>query len=86
MSVAAGVRSHYLSCDLRSTKPSRDIYEHSLAGLGVGASDALLLDDRVENIRAAEALGFTASSLRLPRRFRTKLERRFAIHVPLVVK
>ena len=74
------------SCDLRSTKPSPEIYEHSLAGLGVGASDALLLDDRVENIRAAEALGIHSILFTTPEALPHELERRFAIHVPLVVK
>jgi putative hydrolase of the HAD superfamily len=74
------------SCDLRSTKPSPEIYQHSLAGLGVGTSDALLLDDRVENIRAAEALGIHSILFTTPEALPHELERRFAIHVPLVVK
>lgn len=74
------------SCDLRSTKPSPEIYRHSLAGLGVGPSDALLLDDRVENIRAAEAMGMHAILFTSPQALPEELERRFAIHVPVVVE
>lgn len=74
------------SCDLRSTKPSPEIYRHSLAGLGVGASDALLLDDRAENIRAAEAMGIHSILFTTPQALPLELERRFAIHVPLVVE
>lgn len=74
------------SCDLRSTKPSPEIYRHSLAGLGVEPSEALLLDDRPENIRAAEALGIHGILFTTPEALAPELERRFAIDVPLVVK
>jgi putative hydrolase of the HAD superfamily len=74
------------SCDLHSTKPSPEIYQHSLAGLGVSSSDALLLDDRVENIRAAEAMGIHGILFTTPQALPQELDRRFAIHVPLVVK
>jgi putative hydrolase of the HAD superfamily len=74
------------SCDLRSTKPSPEIYRHSLAGLGMGPSDALLLDDRAENIRAAEAMGIHSILFTTPQALPQELERRFAIDVPLVVK
>jgi FMN phosphatase YigB (HAD superfamily) len=52
----------------------------------VGPSDALLLDDRVENIRAAEAMGIHSILFTTPQALPHELERRFAIHVPLVVK
>ena len=74
------------SCDLRSTKPSPEIYQHSLAGLRVGSSDALLLDDRVENVHAAETLGIHAILFTTPQSLPHELGRRFAIDVPLVVK
>jgi FMN phosphatase YigB (HAD superfamily) len=41
-------------------KPDPAIYEHTLRGLGVTASEALFLDDREVNIRAAQALGIYA--------------------------
>lgn len=72
------------SCDLKRTKPAPEIYQHSLAGLGVSAPDAVLIDDRVENIRAAQALGLHTVLFTTPEEFAPELERRFAIHVPLV--
>jgi putative hydrolase of the HAD superfamily len=71
------------SCDLGVAKPSREIYEHSLAGLRAAPSDAVLLDDRAENIRAAEAMGIHAILFTTPEALAEELERRFAIHVPL---
>ena len=38
-------------------KPDPAIYQHTLRGLGVTASEALFLDDREINIRAAQTLG-----------------------------
>jgi len=37
-------------------KPDSAIYEHTLHGLGVSATEALFLDDREPNIRAARKL------------------------------
>lgn len=45
------------SGEVRLIKPDPAIYEHTLRGLGVAASEALFLDDREVNIRAAQALG-----------------------------
>lgn len=45
------------SGEVRLVKPDPAIYEHTLRGLGVAASEALFLDDREVNIRAAQALG-----------------------------
>ena len=74
------------SCDLRQTKPSREMYQHSLAGLGAAPSDALLLDDRPENIRAADALGIHTILFTTPEALASEIEQRFAIDVPLVAK
>ncbi len=54
--------------------------------MGVQPSEALLLDDRPENIRAAEALGIHGILFTTPEALAPELERRFAIDVPLVVK
>ena len=70
------------SCDLHQTKPSREIYLHALAGLGVAPSDALLLDDRTENIRAAEALGIHSVLFTTPEALAAELDRRFAPPFP----
>src|SRR5205814_1375199 len=45
------------SCELRISKPSPEIYEHCLRGLGVAAKDALFLDDRPSNVQGAQAVG-----------------------------
>jgi HAD superfamily hydrolase (TIGR01509 family) len=48
------------SGEVRLIKPDLAIYEHTLRGLGVIASEALFLDDREVNIRAARELGMYA--------------------------
>jgi putative hydrolase of the HAD superfamily len=48
------------SAEVRLIKPDPAIYEHTLRGLGVTASEALFLDDREVNVRAAHALGINA--------------------------
>jgi putative hydrolase of the HAD superfamily len=70
------------SCDLRRTKPSAEIYRHSLAGLRVAPSEALLLDDRAENVHAAESLGMHAILFTTPEALAPEIERRFALDVP----
>ncbi|MGH9668016.1 MAG: HAD family hydrolase [Bryobacteraceae bacterium] len=46
-----------LSYEVRSAKPEERIYRHCLAGLGVAPAEAVFLDDRPNNIEAAQALG-----------------------------
>lgn len=41
-------------------KPDARIYRHAIAGLGVAAEQILFLDDRLENVEAAQALGINA--------------------------
>jgi putative hydrolase of the HAD superfamily len=48
------------SGEVRLVKPDAAIYEHTLRGLGVKASETLFLDDREINVQAAQALGITA--------------------------
>ena len=48
------------SGEVRLIKPDPAIYQHTLRGLGVAASEALFLDDREINIRAARNLGMYA--------------------------
>ncbi len=48
------------SCELRVTKPDAAIYERCLAALGVSPSEAIFLDDRPDNVKAAAALGIHA--------------------------
>ncbi len=48
------------SCELGIAKPNPAIYAFTCSGLGVQPGEALFLDDRLENIRAAEAFGLHA--------------------------
>jgi putative hydrolase of the HAD superfamily len=72
------------SCDLRITKPSPEIYQHCLAKLGIAPSETLFLDDRPENIRAAEALGVHGIVFTTPQEAAAEIDRRFGIPVPLI--
>jgi putative hydrolase of the HAD superfamily len=48
------------SCEFGRCKPAPEIYEHCLNQLGILAPEALFLDDREPNVRAAETLGMSA--------------------------
>ncbi len=48
------------SAEVRMIKPDPAIYQHTLRGLGVTASETLFLDDREINVAAAKALGIYA--------------------------
>ena len=52
------------SAEVRLIKPDPAIYQHTLHGLGVAATEALFVDDREPNIRAARALGIHAIQFR----------------------
>ena len=62
------------SGEIRLIKPDAAIYKHTLRGLGVKASDALFLDDREVNIRAAHALGIHALRFESIGQLRRELE------------
>jgi putative hydrolase of the HAD superfamily len=51
---------HTWSCELGIAKPDPAIYTWTCAELGVRPDEALFLDDKPENIRAAEAVGLHA--------------------------
>ena len=55
-----------LSYEVRSAKPDAAIYQHCLEGIGTAPENTLFLDDRVENIRAAHALGIQAIQFTTP--------------------
>ncbi len=48
------------SCRVKLIKPEKEIYEHTLNGLGVKAEEAVFFDDIQENIDAASNLGIRA--------------------------
>lgn len=49
-----------VSYELGHAKPEREIYDATLARLGVAPGEALFVDDRAENIAAARDLGLRA--------------------------
>ncbi len=48
------------SYELRIAKPDPTIYRHTIEKLGIQPDEALFLDDKIENIDAARALGMQA--------------------------
>lgn len=51
---------HTWSCELGIAKPDPAIYLHTCDKLGVAPGEALFLDDKLENIKAAESVGIEA--------------------------
>jgi putative hydrolase of the HAD superfamily len=49
-----------LSYEVRAAKPQPAIYNDCLQGIGTRAGETLFLDDRAENVSAAQALGIQA--------------------------
>lgn len=62
------------SCEVRSAKPERTIYEHCLGCLDVAPSEALFVDDREVNVQGARALGINAIRFESMAQIRTELE------------
>ena len=56
----AGFPHHTFSHRLRIAKPDERIYHHAINGIGHPAEATLFLDDRIENIEAARAVGLRA--------------------------
>jgi putative hydrolase of the HAD superfamily len=48
------------SADISLIKPDAAIYEHSLRGVGMAASEALFVDDKEHNVQGARAVGMHA--------------------------
>ncbi len=71
------------SCDVRMVKPQPGIYEHCLGALGVAAGDALFLDDRPENVEAAQKLGIHAIQFTTPQAAVVALDGHFHLPVPI---
>jgi putative hydrolase of the HAD superfamily len=62
------------SGDVRLIKPDPAIYEHTLRGLSVKASEALFLDDREVNVQAARKLGIQALRFQSTAQLRNDLQ------------
>lgn len=57
------------SAEVRLVKPEAGIYQHSLAGAGVAAAEALLVDDKIQNVEGARAVGLNAIQFSSVRQF-----------------
>jgi putative hydrolase of the HAD superfamily len=51
---------YVLSCRLGVVKPEAAIFEHALAALGCRPDEAVLVDDRADNVAGARAVGMAA--------------------------
>ena len=63
------------SAEVRVVKPEAAIYRHSLAGLGVTASEALFVDDRAPNIEGAREVGLNTIQFKSVAQLKADLER-----------
>jgi putative hydrolase of the HAD superfamily len=63
-----------LSAEVRLIKPDPAIYEYTLEGLGVSATETLFIDDREPNIRTARTLGMHAIQFQSVAQLRDDLE------------
>ena len=64
------------SCELLTAKPDPAIYQHTLENLGVGAQEAIFVDDIPANIAAARALGIDGIQFTSVEQLRRDLEAR----------
>jgi len=55
-----------LSYEVRAAKPQAAIYDECLEGIGTKPGKTLFLDDRAENVSAAQALGIQALQFTFP--------------------
>ena len=53
----ARMRERAFSCDLRATKPDASCYHAALARLRAAPSETICIDDRPENVCAANQVG-----------------------------
>jgi putative hydrolase of the HAD superfamily len=71
------------SCDIGVCKPEPEIYHDCLKKLNADPSEALFLDDRELNVRAAEALGLHAVLFTDASKAAQEIDRRFSLPVTL---
>ena len=67
---------HTWSCELRIAKPDPEIYRYTCRELGVLPAHALFLDDKPENISAAEMVGLQAIQFSTAEALEAELDRR----------
>ncbi len=62
------------SAEVSLIKPDAAIYEHSLRGVGVAASEAFFLDDKEANVQGARAVGIRAIRFQSIEQLRSELK------------
>ncbi len=67
---------HTWSCELRIAKPDPEIYRYTCEKVGVAPEAALFLDDKPENIAAAESVGMQAILFTTAEALQRELDRR----------
>lgn len=67
---------HTWSCELGIAKPDPAIYTYTCEKLNVAPPEALFLDDKAENVRAAEAVGLAGIQFRNIEQLHRELENR----------
>jgi putative hydrolase of the HAD superfamily len=72
-----------VSWERGAVKPDEAIYRHSLEGLGLEPHEAVFVDDRENNVHAADAVGLHAVQFSGVDGLRDELERRFGPELPL---
>ena len=63
------------SAEVGLVKPDPAIYEHSLRGVGVAASEALFVDDKERNVQGAQGVGIRAIQFRSVEQFAKDLKK-----------
>lgn len=69
-----------LSCDILMEKPDPKAFEHLIQRLGMPAEQILFIDDKIENVEAAEALGIDALHFQSVENLKEELAQRAMIH------
>jgi len=72
-----------VSWERRAVKPEAAIYRHSLEGLGLEPPEAVFVDDRADNVEAAEQLGLHGVIFAGVGALRDELRLRFGDALPL---
>ncbi len=84
-SLAEKVRAHglydpfdpcFLSCEIGAEKPDPKAYALLLEALSLPASEVVFIDDRIENVEAARAIGLDAILFKSPDQIRIELTAR----------
>ena len=69
-----------VSAEVGTMKPDPRIYQLALNGLGVEAHEAIFVDDFIQNVEGANAVGLQAIHFRSPQQARADLERLLSDH------